>query len=138
MINSFSGEYRFLSNFWPVRVSYEEEEYPSVEHAYTAAKTLNKELRKEIQKVSSPGSAKKLGRRLVLRSDWGDIKLSVMESLLQQKFSKDPLKKQLLNTKPLYLEEGNNWGDVFWGVCKGVGQNNLGKLLMKIRDRENI
>jgi predicted NAD-dependent protein-ADP-ribosyltransferase YbiA (DUF1768 family) len=31
------------------------------------------------------------------------------------------------------LVEGNWWNDTFWGVCNGVGENNLGKLLMKIR-----
>jgi predicted NAD-dependent protein-ADP-ribosyltransferase YbiA (DUF1768 family) len=32
------------------------------------------------------------------------------------------------------LIEGNWWGDTYWGVCNGVGENHLGKLLMKIRD----
>ena len=32
------------------------------------------------------------------------------------------------------LVEGNTWGDKVWGVCDGVGENNLGKTLMRIRD----
>jgi len=40
----------------------------------------------------------------------------------------------LLQTGDEELIEGNKWGDRFWGVCKGKGKNNLGKILMKIRD----
>jgi predicted NAD-dependent protein-ADP-ribosyltransferase YbiA (DUF1768 family) len=45
-ISSFTGEYRFLSNFYPCVVHLDEEVYPSVEHAYQAAKTVNPEERK--------------------------------------------------------------------------------------------
>lgn len=31
------------------------------------------------------------------------------------------------------LVEGNNWNDTFWGVCRGRGENNLGRILMKVR-----
>ena len=31
------------------------------------------------------------------------------------------------------LEEGNNWGDKYWGTVEGEGKNMLGKLLMKVR-----
>jgi predicted NAD-dependent protein-ADP-ribosyltransferase YbiA (DUF1768 family) len=41
--------------------------------------------------------------------------------------------QKLLDTGTQTLVEGNWWGDVFWGVCKGVGSNHLGKLLMKLR-----
>jgi predicted NAD-dependent protein-ADP-ribosyltransferase YbiA (DUF1768 family) len=32
-----------------------------------------------------------------------------------------------------HIEEGNWWNDTFWGVCRGKGHNNLGKLIMQIR-----
>jgi hypothetical protein len=32
------------------------------------------------------------------------------------------------------LVEGNTWNDRYWGVCRGVGQNKLGHLLMKLRE----
>jgi len=38
MIDSFKGDFRFLSNFYPVNVDYEGIMYPTVEHAYVAAK----------------------------------------------------------------------------------------------------
>lgn len=40
---------------------------------------------------------------------------------------------QLLATGGVELIEGNDWGDAFWGVCGGYGQNWLGVLLMLVR-----
>lgn len=40
----------------------------------------------------------------------------------------------LLKTGDEELVEGNTWGDTFWGVCKGKGRNELGKILMKVRE----
>ena len=72
-----------------------------------------------------------------MRSDWEGVKLQVMEDLLVQKFAHAELKTQLSQTGNALLVEGNYWGDSFWGVDnrKG-GQNHLGKLLMKIRDKK--
>jgi ribA/ribD-fused uncharacterized protein len=108
--------------------------YHSIEHAFQAAKTLDPDERFEIYKAPSPGQAKKLGRQVRLRSDWETVKLEVMEYLLVQKFKQgSPLAKLLVETGDSQLVEGNTWGDTYWGVCNGIGENNLGKLLMKIR-----
>ena len=77
--------------------------------------------------------AKRFGRQVKLRKDWDSVKVNVMEMLLRQKFARPALREQLLNTKDSMLIEGNNHGDTFWGVCKGTGENYLGRLLMKIR-----
>lgn len=135
IILSFSGEHRFLSNFWPCEVEYEGISFSSVEHAYVAAKTTDIELRQEIVYVATPGKVKRFGRKLVLRDDWEDIKLSVMRNLVQQKFQDAELMEKLQATRPCELVEGNTWGDTFWGQCPiGNGQNHLGKILMSIRD----
>ena len=133
-ILGFNGEYRFLSNFWYCEVVFEDQKYRSVEHAYVAAKTLHLNLRKRIQKVNNVGEVKHIGRNLQLRPDWEDIKLEVMANLVYQKFLEEPLRSQLLATEDAYLEETNRWGDTYWGVCKGVGENMLGKILMMVRD----
>ena len=133
MIDSFNGKYRFLSNFAPCKVTYEGMEYPSTESAYQAAKTTDTALRKQFHDCEKPGDAKKLGRKIVLRPDWEFIKLDVMEQLLRLKFNQPDFKRALLNTGDEELMEGNTWNDTFWGMCKGKGQNHLGKLLMKIR-----
>jgi ribA/ribD-fused uncharacterized protein len=123
-----------MSNFVECSVDFEGINFPSTEHAYVAAKTLDLELRKEIsQRTNTAGQVKRLGRALTLRPDWEEIKIDVMHDLLMQKFAREPFRSLLLSTKDSYLEETNHWGDVVWGVCNGVGENNLGKLLMKIR-----
>ena len=39
VINRFDGEFAFLSNFWECEVEFDGIVFPSVEHAYQAAKT---------------------------------------------------------------------------------------------------
>jgi ribA/ribD-fused uncharacterized protein len=135
-INSFRGEYRFLSNFWPVAVHYEGWEFPTVEHAYQAAKTVVPEERGEIQQQTTPGRAKKLGSKVTIRLDWDSVKVDIMLNLLRQKFADPLLKPRLLATGDAELVEGNTWGDTYWGVDLryNIGENHLGKLLMQVRE----
>lgn len=133
MIDRFSGANRFLSNFWPAKVMLDGVEYPSTEYAYQAAKTIDPVVRKAIAACATPGQAKRAGAKAKTRTDWADVKVSVMRDLLRQKFSQPDLRTRLLDTGNHRLVEGNTWGDVFWGVCNGAGQNHLGKLLMDVR-----
>jgi len=133
VIASFQGDYRWLSNFWPAEVKLDGIVYPTVEHAYQAAKTLSYVARQAILKQPTPGMAKRAAKLLSVREDWHDISMSVMEDLLRQKFQNPELKAKLLATGDEELVEGNTWGDRFWGVYQGQGENRLGKLLMKIR-----
>lgn len=134
-IEYFTGEYRFLSNFYPAKVNFAARRWPTVEHAYQAAKTFRKEERVAIHRAQTPGEAKRLGRRVTIRKDWEEIKVRIMKALLRDKFyGHEELKNKLLQTGDSELIEGNHWGDTFWGVCKGVGENHLGKLLMEIRE----
>lgn len=135
-ILGFKNEYQFLSNFWYCEVVFEGEKYRSVEHAYVAAKTLDLDLRKQIQRIESVGEVKCAGRKLHLRNDWEYIKLEVMLNLVYQKFLSEPLRSQLLSTQDAYLEETNHWNDTYWGVCNDIGENMLGHILMTVR--ENI
>lgn len=133
-ILGFNKEYRFLSNFYPAKVEYDGLEYTSTEHAYQAAKTLDPGERRRIRESQKPGEAKRLGKQVKMRTDWEQIKISVMKELVLQKFSKHKeLKDKLLATGDAYIEETNTWNDTFWGVCKGKGQNWLGKILMEVR-----
>ncbi len=133
VINRFDGQHEFLSNFYESLVLFEGLFFPTVEHAYQAAKTLDREKRQIIKKVSSPGEAKRLGQKVILRLDWEQVKIPIMEKLIRNKFSHDGRRELLLSTDNAELIEGNSWGDTFWGVCKGNGSNHLGKILMKIR-----
>lgn len=133
-IDSFQGDYRFLSNFWYAKVTLDGLEYRSVEHAYMAAKTEDIALREKIRYFDTPGEAKRFCKTITLRSDWDTVKFGVMLDLVRQKFAKEPLRSKLLSTGTAELVEGNTWGDYYWGVCRGKGQNNLGKILMQVRD----
>jgi ribA/ribD-fused uncharacterized protein len=134
-IVTFRGQYGFLSNFWAIDLEYEGIVFPTLEHAFQAAKTTSMPVRRAISRLSSPGEAKKMGRGLTLRDDWDNIRLDVMETLLRQKFMPGTSVANALKlTGDAELVEGNNWGDKFWGQSPiGIGHNHLGKLLMKIR-----
>src|SRR5580692_6689116 len=95
-IDQFIGPYRFLSNFYSAVVKYKSSDYPTVEHAFQAAKTVDDFTRRLICAAKTPGMAKRLGRRVDLRPEWESVKLDVMLGLLRQKFANDPLKHQLL------------------------------------------
>lgn len=134
-ITKFFDEYRFLSNFWPCDVEFNGIIYPSVEHAYQAQKTTDIQTRINISKMKTAGEVKTYGKTLPVRCDWDDIKFQIMEDLVHQKFFNNyKLKGLLMATDDAKLVEGNTWGDVYWGVCNGVGENNLGKILMKVRE----
>ena len=65
------------------------------------------------------------------------FKLGITEDVIRQKFNNPELKEKLIATGDAELIEGNPWGDTFWGVCEGKGENHLGKILMKIRSELN-
>lgn len=133
-ITSFQGNYRFLSNFFPCSIQYEGLLYNSSEHAYQAAKTLDLAARLRVCALSTPGQAKREGRRLVMRQDWEAVKDAVMLQLVREKFTRSALLGSwLLETNDAALEEGNNWNDTYWGVCRGRGLNKLGNILMLVR-----
>jgi len=134
-ITSFRGEAAFLSNMSSSPIKLGGVEYPTVEHAFQAAKTTDPTERAKILVAKTAGEAKKIGRTVTLRKGWTQMREEVMEKALRAKFEQNPeLKKKLLETEGVELIEGNTWGDTFWGQVNGKGSNKLGKLLMKIRD----
>lgn len=133
-ISSFTGRYIFLSNFFRSPVSLDGTEYPTVEHAFQATKSLDYHHRYTIRTMYSPGAAKRIDQRVKLRKDWEHRRLDIMEELLRRKFESPVLRRRLTATAPSELVEDNTWEDRFWGQCGGEGENHLGRLLMKIRD----
>ncbi len=139
-IADFRGDYAFLSNFYDAVVELDGVDYPTVEHAFQAAKTHDFDQRRTIRKAETPGAAKRLGRRLKRRDDWFDVSLQIMESLVRQKFTRYPeLGDQLRATGDAPLIEGNTWNDRFYGAVwnstsnEWLGENHLGRILMKVR-----
>lgn len=139
VINEFKGDYRWLSNFWKVNILHDGKVYPSVEHAYQAAKSLDEDWKITcLNNNISPGKIKRLSKDIEIRSDWNKSRVKLMYTLCLKKFMKEPLKSKLLSTKNILLVEGNYWNDTFWGVDlkTNKGENMLGKILMHIRDNK--
>ena len=139
MINSFSGQYAFLSNFYQCEVGFDGYVYRSVEHAFQAAKTINEIDRKTIRDAPTCREAKTLGQKVNLRPDWELRKYGIMGELIDSKFNNHVLANLLVSTGPHLLVEGNTWHDQFWGSCHCdkhasiTGYNALGILLMHRR-----
>lgn len=150
-INSFSGDWDFLSNFYDAPVLLDAVNFRSVEHAYQAAKSLDPQKREVLSLEFNPtltaAKAKRIGRNLKLRDGWDDMKVGYMRHFLMQKFAPLVMRRKLLSTGTAELIEGNWWHDVYWGVCmhqmngktcdhpphNPKGENHLGLLLMEIR-----
>lgn len=124
-IREFTRQYKFLSNF------HIEPDGTHVEGEFQAYKVDPPD--RKVMRMP-PKQARAVGRRLPLRPDWDSFRLVVMHALVLRKFIEHPsLTTQLLATRDAYLEEGNYWGDRFWGTVDGVGENHLGRILMQVR-----
>ena len=130
-ISEFRGKYFFLSNFYPAPVTYLGQSFKNNEAAFQSAKCPERS--NEFLNLN-PSDAKRLGRHVHLRDDLEDVKDDVMYDICRAKFMQNPnLARLLIETGVATLIEGNTWGDRVWGVCDGVGENRLGKILMQIR-----
>ncbi len=135
MITSFHGEFRWLSNFYPAEVKACSTIFSTVEHAYVASKSLDPTVWEIVRDLPNPGRAKLYGRTMDVRPDWDEVKIGVMRDLIHQKFQIPELRKLLIATGSTRIEEGNNWGDTFWGIDlrTGKGHNWLGNIIMEER-----
>lgn len=133
----FSGQLDFLSNFHlaPVTIAFGDGTaltFPSVENAFQACKCVNPGDREPFTHLS-PAEAKKAGQTVSMHADWNERRLTVMGYCLAQKFRDPVMAQRLVNVDPADLTEVNDWGYTFWGVCGGVGEDHLGRLLRKIQ-----
>ena len=139
MIAVFDGKHAFLSNFFPSPFEVDGVTFPTVEHWFQAVKTFNPKEFRSIAAAETPGKAKRMGRRAILRPDWEEVKVNVMRRGLRKKFAIPELRVKLLATGDEELVEGNTWHDQTWGRCTcakcgGQGENLLGQLLMELRE----
>lgn len=153
-INSFRGRWVFLSNFYPCKIEHKGITYPSVEHYYVALKVNSmqfidgkyytpSDFREIVSRIQNPGEVKRLGKKVKLRSDWDEKKLDFMSWGVREKFKDEKLAEMLLSTENLFLIEGNDWHDTYWGICScpkcnNTGENHLGKILMTVREELKI
>ncbi len=131
------GRYYFLSNFSSFSVYWRKNLWMTSEHAYQAAKFTNKKLIRLIRNARSAYDAKKLARanQNVIRANWNEIKLGIMEEILRAKLNQYPhIARKLLETGNADIIEDSP-KDAFWGRGPDHrGENHLGKIWMKLRD----
>ena len=135
-IDSFRGDYDFLSNFYEAVINYQGIQYLNNESAFQAQKCLKESEKMEFSCLSA-AKAKRKGRQIALCPDWEQVKVPIMEEIVRAKFSQNPqLAAKLIATADRKIVEGNTWNDTFWGVdvATGKGENHLGEILMKIRE----
>lgn len=136
-ILGFRGPTKWLSNFWPADIKFEGLIYPANENAFQAAKFPQEERLKFT--VCNPREAKEMGKttpmsELRLKEWMGGLRDMVMLQVNMEKYrAHEILRNTLIATGNAYLEETNNWGDRYWGVCGGEGENMLGRILMELR-----
>jgi len=142
MIDDFRGQNYFLSNFYPHKmIGPHWIYYPTLEHAFQAAKTHSLIEARNISEAQTPPIAKRLGRQVKLIDNWDEVRAAVMLRLLIIKFADPELSAKLVATGKHELVEENYWHDNYWGncfcaKCKLPGENKLGKMLMQIRNKE--
>lgn len=148
----FTGHYKPFSNFYYAPVPWGDyvtspRYWSCNEVPYQLAKTLSAAQRVEgicaylSEDSGNPAKIKAWGKdpaRCTLQKGWktneGGLSIDVMRMLVGSKFTLHAnLRALLLETKEGYLEETNTWGDTFFGVCRGNGQNWMGRILMQIR-----
>lgn len=136
---TFKENYAFLSNMYPCNVTLNvngtARKFCCAESAYQAMKEPER-----VDKFTRMNGydAKRAGKTLTLRDDWNDVRLDVMREIVRAKFTQNPWLLAKLRTVTVPITENNTWNDTFWGVCRGVGENHLGKILMEVRDDNTL
>lgn len=136
-IDRFEGLHFYLRNSAYSPIAVNGMIYPTVEHAFQAAKTSDNEVKAQIARMKSPRQARKRGHQLILPPNWDEVKVDIMYDSLKRKFLTYPDLMELLHsTGKIELIAGNSEDETFWGVCNRKGSNELGKLLMQLRERQ--
>ena len=139
-INQFKGEYDFLNNRFGCRFIWQGLKYGSAEAAFQSSKCEDDAERK-VYAGCSVDKAVQRGKNQIPYSGWEAARLSIMESILQAKFEQNPaLMEKLKETGNRILINGNSKEETFWGVdlYSWKGENHLGKIIMKIREKETL
>ncbi len=139
-IRHFTGQYKFLSNFYMISIRFGKHTYATAEHLFQFLKTKpGSHWESAVRLSRSPAMAKKMGQQCELQTGWDDMRIGMMAMVLRLKFQDKHLAKRLKETGTAKLIEGNVWHDNFWGdcTCKScrdvTGRNLLGILLMRLR-----
>lgn len=134
-VMGFFLDHRPLSNFHLEPFTWRGVVWPASEQAYQAMKSDDPKEWERFSKLSCVEAKNEGGKIQLKTAFWDDIKFDIMLEILRIKFRDCPIARQvLLSTGDAHLEECNWWKDQCWGTVNGYGKNNLGKILMKVRE----
>ena len=143
-IVGFKKYFSFMKLEYQVPVYFEGGLYPSALHAYYAAKSQEQTVRKRFQRMPMLKDMRELARTLIEPEDWKLRRLGIMEIINRDKFRRNKelkdkllttMERELINDITFELESGEvlDYMTDFWGVINNQGQNQLGRILEKIR-----
>jgi ribA/ribD-fused uncharacterized protein len=133
----YDREFYMFSNFSSFMVEYKGVLWMTSEHAYQASKFVDAPLIEQIKNARSSHDAFKLARANPdrVKPDWDNIKLQIMDEIVRAKHSQHAyIQKKLLETGTKEIVEDSPV-DSFWGWGSDrKGENNLGKIWMRLRE----
>ena len=118
--------------------------FQTSEHAFQYLKFVdtNIEIAQKIKNAFSPNDARRIAHENKRHKvdNWTSFKYKNMEKVLRLKVMQNPIvMKKLLDTKDYIIAEYCTDEDTDWGLnSDNLGENNLGKIWMKIRDEIRI
>lgn len=142
-------EWGWLSSFHPGLFYYKDRRYRTVEHAFHAQKSDDVKYQGPFS-IDSPvyigdsalaakhrGSKKSFeSSSFILRKDWDDVRVQIMRECVEAFYAAHPaLGERLVKTLPAPLHHTGYKVGTFWGMQKGKGENQHGKILMALRDK---
>jgi ribA/ribD-fused uncharacterized protein len=133
--------YGVFSNLHRTPVTFEDQVFPTAEHAYQAGKAAKAAVRDWILSAPTPSLVAMAAHGLYtwdIVPNWSKIKFDRMRGVLRAKFSQHPALRDLLlstgNARLVEVGTTDNAVNRLWGEVNGKGKNMLGVLLMEVRD----
>lgn len=154
-IFGFYSRFSPFSNFYKAKFTINGKTFHSTEQMFQAEKCCYAGypgLAERIMLMDDPAKCKREAKKMFVLTDdqnrgWKNHSLAVMKEAITAKFHQNPvLMKKLLDTKPKILAEMSF--DRVWGTglqlsndanndpAKWTGSNNLGSILMQVRDEQ--
>lgn len=142
-IDNFTGYFEFLHNNYLTPVLFDGMLFPSATHAFQASRSSDERTRKAILNAESLLVVLKIAKRIEEPENWKLRRLKIMEHIVRDKFRRSRELQEKLkatgNRDIVMTYDDENEANQYWGVVNNKGQNQLGRIMMRIRSdlREN-
>ncbi len=139
----YTSRFYELDNFSAHAVENWDRVFPTSEHAYQWKKFIdrNTAVADSILNARSPQLVKNISNdnKSLVSSEWDTEKVGVMEEILRVKLSQHADVEAVLRSTGSKMIIENSPSDSFWGIGPtGEGENNLGKIWMKLRNELSL